>query len=143
MNKTIEETKYLGKETIETTMNEVYNEMFTKKVNILGTEYTIYTNVNEYDDIRIKEFYGVCDYSTKEIFISKDTQEADEQSMKNLKDFENKVIRHEIIHAFLYESGLRENSNRQIAWAENEEMVDWIAIQFPKILKVYKELDIL
>lgn len=133
MNKTIEETN----------MNEVYNEMFTKKVNILGTEYTIYTNVNEYDDIRIKEVYGFCDYSTKEIYISKDTQEVDEQSMKNLKDFENKVIRHEIIHAFLYESGLRENSNRQIAWAENEEMVDWIAIQFPKILKVFKELEII
>jgi hypothetical protein len=52
-------------------------------------------------------------------------------------------MRHEILHAFLYESGLRENSNKVYAWAENEEMVDWIAIQFPKIEKIYKELNIL
>ena len=67
---------------------------------------------------------------------------SEEQTCKNLKDFKNKVIRHEILHAFLYESGLRENSNQTGAWAENEEMVDWFAIQFPKILKVYKKLGI-
>ena len=36
-----------------------------------------------------------------------------------------KVIRHELVHAFLFESGLSVNS-----WADNEEIVDWIAIQF-------------
>ena len=25
-------------------------------------------------------------------------------------------------------------------WAKNEEMVDWFALQLPKIIKVYKEL---
>ena len=52
-------------------------------------------------------------------------------------------MRHEILHAFLYESGLRENSCTSFAWAENEEMIDWFAIQFPKILKIYGELNIL
>ena len=46
----------------------------------------------------------------------------------------NKVKRHEIIHAFLFESGLAENS----AWAQNEEMVDFFAIQFPKLLKAFE-----
>lgn len=38
-------------------------------------------------------------------------------------------MRHELIHAFLGESGLRSDSE----WAENEEMVDYFAIQFEKI----------
>lgn len=59
---------------------------------------------------------------------------------KYLKELEQE---NEILHAFLYESGLRENSRGCTAWAENEEMVDWFAIQIPKIVKVYKELNIL
>ena len=43
---------------------------------------------------------------------------------------EKKNLRHEIVHAFLFESGLAENSE----WAYNEEMVDWIAKQGPKII---------
>ena len=55
------------------------------------------------------------------------------------------VLRHEIIHAFLNESGLQWNSgiitNR--GWAKNEEMVDFFAIQFPKIQRVFEELKII
>ena len=46
-----------------------------------------------------------------------------------------KVLRHEIIHAFLNESGLRENSE----WAYNEEMIDWLAIMIPKINKCFED----
>lgn len=113
------------------------------KANILGTEYKIYRNVEEEKEPRLKTNYGFCDYCTKEIFLSKEALTETEDSMKNLKQYENKVLRHEIIHAYLYESGLRENSNRTICWAENEEMVDWIAIQSPKIFKTFKELDII
>lgn len=113
------------------------------KVNILGTEYKIYRNIEEEKELRLKENYGFCDYCTKEIFLSKEALTETEDSMKNLKQYENKVLRHEIIHAYLYESGLRENSNGTICWAENEEMVDWIAIQSPKIFKTFKELDII
>ena len=48
-------------------------------------------------------------------------------------------MRHEIIHAFLCESGLAENSD----WATNEELVDWIAIQAPKLIKAWKDADAL
>lgn len=43
-------------------------------------------------------------------------------------------LRHEIIHAFFEESGLDE-------YSENEELVQWLAIQFPKILAVFTYLD--
>jgi hypothetical protein len=56
----------------------------------------------------------------------------------------NETLRHEIVHAFFNESGLRESTNHfEGAWCKNEELVDWIAIQFPKIHKVYAELGIL
>ncbi|MFD1464645.1 hypothetical protein ACFQ4L_00875 [Lapidilactobacillus mulanensis] len=45
-----------------------------------------------------------------------------------------KDTRHELIHAFLCESGLAENSD----WAQNEEVVDWIARQFPKLFETFK-----
>lgn len=52
-------------------------------------------------------------------------------------------MRHEVIHAFLFESGLAENSNTSDAWAVNEEMVDWLAIQAPKIFSTFKKMNIL
>lgn len=39
---------------------------------------------------------------------------------------------------FLYESGLDTET-----FANDEEVVDWIAIQFPKMLKAFQELDCL
>ena len=62
--------------------------------------------------------------------------------MKERKKAQNDVvIRHEIIHAFLFESGLAQNTNDVESWAMNEEMVDWLAIQFPKLLKAFKEAE--
>lgn len=112
------------------------------KVNILGTKYKI-TFESEDKEIRLKENWGFTDFHTKDIYIRNDIENETKDSCKNLIDFKNKVLRHEILHAFLYESGLRENSKGTMAWAENEEMVDWIAIQFPKLLKVYKKLNII
>lgn len=55
-----------------------------------------------------------------------------------------KTLRHEIIHAFLTESGLHGNTyNVDGGWAMNEEMVDWFAIQSPKIMRVFEELEVL
>lgn len=60
-------------------------------------------------------------------------------SKRDLVAYQRKVIRHEIIHAFLYESGLDNNSLSGGAWAKNEEMVDWLSIQAPKIFKAFRE----
>lgn len=53
----------------------------------------------------------------------------------DLEYFERKVLRHEIIHAFLHESGLHD-------LAMDEQIVDWLAIQFPKINQMFEELEI-
>ena len=113
-----------------------------KEINVLGTKYRIIFKSEEEEE-RLKTNWGFCDFHTKDIYIHDDIEKETEESCRNLRDFRDKVIRHEILHAFLYESGLRENSKGTTAWAENEEMIDWFAIQIPKIVEVYKELGIM
>lgn len=103
------------------------------KVNILGTEYDIIMDAEEKDYPKLKDAWGYTDFTIKKIVVSKFIKTSD--TLENEEVFINKVLRHEIIHTFLIESGLNENSN----WARNEEMVDWIALQFEKILSVFIE----
>lgn len=103
------------------------------KVNILGTEYTIRFIPEEEDDY-LKDCDGCCDETIKAIVVKKYKRE-EPGNKKNLELQEQKNHRHEIIHAFLSESGLAENSE----WAQNEGMVDWIAKQGPKLVKAWQE----
>lgn len=102
-------------------------------VDVLGTIYNIKSVDRNTDDKRLEGANAYCDYYAKEIVAIK--YEETEESFKDIPAFNRKTLRHEIIHAFLAESGLR----RSCSWAENEEVVDWIAIQFPKILKAFQE----
>ena len=52
-----------------------------------------------------------------------------------------RIIRHEIIHAFMFESGLGFNFEHK-PYGQDETMIDWFAIQYPKIKKVYAQLGI-
>lgn len=109
------------------------------KVNVLGAAYSV-TVSNDSKEPRLNDCDGFCDETTKEIFADDYQSHADDLSAKrNLKLQTKKVIRHEIVHAFLFESGLAENS----LWAQNEELVDWIAMQGPKIIKAWQEADAL
>lgn len=111
--------------------------MKNKYVSILGEEYKINTEVLVEEAEYLKEVNGYCDSSIKEITVAKFINSTG--TLKDLKKYEDKVIRHEIIHAFLDESGLKECSE----WARNEEMVDFFANQIPKMVKVFKELEII
>lgn len=112
------------------------NRALKSEVHILGTLYKIL--IVEENDYRFsKEADGWCDTSVKELLVFNFKQSVD--SVKDLTGYQRKVIRHEIIHAFLYESGLWQNSLNSEAWAKNEEMVDWLAIQAPKIFRAFRE----
>lgn len=108
------------------------------KVDILGTEYTIQEK-SKNEDKYLESCAGYCDKTAHQIVIC--TMDSDNE----LSDFEvyrKKVIRHEIIHAFLFESGLHENWKHD-TYGHDESYVDWIAVQFPKLLKVFREVDAL
>lgn len=109
------------------------------KVNVLGTEYEIITGVDEDSDSKLAKrgADGYCDNTTKKIVVAK--FEDSDFTQEDLKVYEKDVIRHELVHAFLFESGLDASAE----WAVNEEIVDWIALQFPKMAKIFNDLNVM
>ena len=80
------------------------------QVNILGTEYEIIKG-SVLNCPSLKELDGFTDYTVKQIVVLDfGTVEKDNRSLKNFEQ-----------------------------WARNEEMVDWFAIQWPKLSKAFKE----
>ena len=104
------------------------------KVNVLSTVYRI-KYVPSLDGRG-----GETDFYTKEIRISEQEDIPAEYKTDNLKEMQRHVLRHELIHAFLFESGMDQSSAAQEAWAVNEEMIDWMAIQMPKIMAAYESV---
>lgn len=105
-------------------------------VNILGQEYKVLFKPAEEKDPKLKNADGYTEPYAKELIVSDFEVESD--TVKNVEDYKRKVLRHEIVHAFLWESGLDCES-----WGRNEEIVDWIAFQLPKIYKACKEVNAL
>lgn len=118
-----------------------------QKLCILGTEYTIF--IKKYDEDKafaLRSISGYCDGTTKQIVVC---------DMSTYKDWEHEpperasatqrqILRHEIVHAFYHESGLADNSlTYDGPWPNNEEMVDWFALQGPKIYAAWREADAL
>ncbi|MCR0349351.1 hypothetical protein DWW36_12255 [Erysipelotrichaceae bacterium AF15-26LB] len=111
------------------------------KVNVLGTQYTVIFDTLA-ENNRYKRCDGYCDFYVKEIHVRKhmnDDADCDEMTIPegSMKIYEKKCLRHELIHAFLFESGLDSNTSDIDGWARNEEMIDWMAIQMPKIMAAY------
>lgn len=114
------------------------------KINVLGTEYTIRHVDNGEDKVMEKmSFGGYCNEGKHEIVILnlKSVEGWKDEPDAVIEREEKETLRHELIHAFLNESALGWNSVRVDHWAKNEEMIDWFAIQFPKIVKAFEEAD--
>lgn len=110
-------------------------------VDILGTEYTIeYKPASEIaQDMGCEagECGGYCSPYAHKIIVAQYEDKPEERQLMLYN------LRHEIVHAFLFESGLWSNSNPVDGWAANEEMVDWIALQGPKIYQAWCEVEAL
>jgi hypothetical protein len=111
------------------------------KANILGTMYAIRTGVKREEDKNLDGLIGFCNHFTKTISVVDLAGDDMSDVVKQVTIKE--TIRHEIIHAFIHESGLWACALPVNSWADNEEMVDWIALQFPKILNAVQEADAL
>lgn len=114
------------------------------ELNILGTIYQA-----EFKDYKDDPYFesnhcsGYCNALGNKIVICRaDTMPDNEDITKEENArYEKLTMRHEILHAFLYESGLDASSldPGNGGWARNDEMIDWFAAQFPKIMAVYRE----
>lgn len=107
-----------------------------RKIKVMGTEIRVEFR-KEADDPMLDGLDGYYDSSVNLIVVK--IHEDDKYTVKDAETVQRKTMRHEIIHAFLRESGLDWSSNPVDSWATNEEMVDWFAIQSPKIFKVFQE----
>jgi len=103
------------------------------KLDILGTVYD-YQETTEKEDTRLCEADGYCDSYAKKIVVKNEYIENAPDSIQDFDELKRNVKRHECIHSFMFESGNRE-------WAEDEKLIDWIAWQFPKMLKVFNEIE--
>lgn len=109
-------------------------------VNIMGTDWVL-------DRLAAKNMPtdtdGTCDETIHRIgeldFEDERSKTRDQLWKENTKGdidvYAKRVRRHEIIHAFMFECGLSQNS----PWAHNEEMVDWFAMQWEKITAVMEQ----
>lgn len=111
------------------------------KINILGTTYRVRRVKDGQDEFMDKMQYGgYCDNVSREIVLLdlRTVPDWKNETPEKIGREERRTLRHEIVHAFLNESGLQFNSFApEGAWANNEEMVDWIALQGPKLVKAW------
>lgn len=120
----------------------VYEDFET--VNILGAEYAVI--VKKYDEDEVfgrRSIDGYCDSWTKQIVVCDMSIHKgwEHDPPETIAAAQKEILRHEIVHAFLSESGLDDSAIAvDCAWAKNEEMVDWIALQGPKIWKAWQEV---
>lgn len=102
------------------------------KVNVLGTDYAVKVDS---DYLKENNLDGICKPYDKEIVIREDADFLCSDDKAETKELRKKeVIRHELIHAFFDESGLDDYSN-------NEQLVSWLASQFPKLLQAFKDVN--
>ena len=108
----------------------------TCQANVLGTEYNIFLDVPESEDEILKTCDGYCDKTSHKIVVCEKQQDS---NLDDYIEYRKRIMRHEIIHAFLFESGLGGDSVWHVEGQEHpEQTVDWIAYQFPKMLKAFQ-----
>lgn len=116
-------------------LEEIYPEATDIKViDILGQTYTVLFS-DEKDYPKLSQADGYLEPYSKHIVIAV-RQEQDLMTVADIHEYQKKVLRHELVHAFMYESGLGECSE----FGLNEELTDWLAIQLPKIFNATEEL---
>lgn len=108
------------------------------KIDVLGVEYSIEFS-NEQADSMLKDCDGYCDESVKKIVVNDYSTGCE---LKNPEAIVKLNIRHEIIHTFFFESGLGADWEHP-KFGQEETVVDWIARQFPKLLKAFEAADAL
>lgn len=105
------------------------------EIDVLGTKYDI-TFKERNEDEFLADSDGYTDKTTKKIVIVKMPQD---NQLGCWDAYSKKVLRHEIIHAFLFESGLHGNANWDATGSQEhpEMMVDWFAVQWVKITQAF------
>lgn len=109
----------------------------TQNVTILGSPWTVQITTTKCDKL-LETRDGYCDKTSKRIVVC-DLE--DDCNLDNFIEHRKKVLRHELLHAFLFESGLGECFEHKAG--HDETFIDWFAIQSPKFFEVCQYLNCL
>lgn len=109
----------------------------TTTVKIMGIDYSVIFVDNEIEGY--PNLCGLCLGEFKRIYVVKE-KTSKYLSMTDCIESLTQTCKHELIHAFLYMSGLHASSLETDHWALNEEMIDWFAIQWDYINDAVREL---
>lgn len=104
------------------------------KVNILGSEWTV-RSATEAEEPRLENKNGFTDWTARLICLEKGPT----GDIGSMETYMNKTIRHELIHAFMFESGFGD-CVEHAAYGQEETVVDWFAYQMPKIMKLADDI---
>lgn len=112
-------------------------------VNVLGTPYQICVRkLDEDESFSRLGVVGYCDHVLKRIVVCdlSTMKECEHETPEYWAESQKWTLRHEIVHAFFAESGLHDSACEvEGPYTMNEELVDWIAIQGPKLHKAWEE----
>ena len=106
-------------------------------VNILGDPWRVRVCSAEVEP-RLKDDAGFVDWTSHFIGIA-DPYESP-GTIDNQIEFTKQVARHEIVHAFMYQSGLGEDWEHS-GQGQDETTVDWIARQFHAMGKIIDKVE--
>ena len=101
-------------------------------IDILGTKYKVEFR-KEIDDKKLIDADGYAELYSKELIIEEIVQ--DERTFKDLHKYKNKVIRHEIIHAFFHEAGYA-------SYCKDEVLIEALSMLTPKMFKAFKQMKV-
>ena len=103
-------------------------------VNILGTVYDI-----KYVELKDADIDGDCDNTGHLIRIRADNT----NNVSSMEELQKEALRHELIHAYLFESGLGFSWQHPEQFGHDETTVGWFAKMSPKIFLTFQELNLL
>lgn len=116
----------------------LFPKISPKNIGIMGRMWTIRSVPNEeFKYSEDTECGAFADTSSFEIIVRELTDD-ECKDIGNVQSYIKFILRHEIVHAFLFESGLWGCSSSSNAWALNEEMVEWISIQHEKLHDAFR-----
>lgn len=98
---------------------------------ILDVPYVLKIGKRSEFSLMSKEHQGETRFFTKEIFIC--TEFEDGFTKEDKKVVLENIIRHELVHAFLYESGFED-------YASDEQLVTWMEIVLPRLMQKVKDV---
>ena len=103
------------------------------EIDDFGTHYTVQELTVEQSPVKLADTEGYTELFSKEIILRTGYEDSP-STIKCVNDYKAKVLRHELMHAIFHECGL---SN----YCDDETLVEFLAIQFPKIQKILGQVE--